>query len=97
MRSRNRSAQGQAPNARPDCEHWMELLQDLPDLRWAKVAQARDKIVAHLYEGDDYVEGVLPSVAREVGVVLREDTSEGAAWSCPVVPAHPPRPQSDSE
>ncbi len=76
MRDRNSASRSNAPGAGPDCEHWMELLRDVPDLRWSKVARARNKITTHVYEDDDYVEGVLPSVAREVGVTLRTDAPE---------------------
>jgi hypothetical protein len=55
------------------CGHWVEVLQDLPDLRWAKVTQARQNIMADVYEREDFVEGVLPTLAEEVGAVLRED------------------------
>jgi hypothetical protein len=73
MHKRTKPDQPRNLERRPTCGRWVEKLQDLPDLRWAKVAQARQNIVAHLYEREDFVEGVLPTLAQEVGAVLEED------------------------
>jgi hypothetical protein len=45
----------------------MELLHDLPDLRWAKVAQARRNILACVYDRGECMDHVVSSLADEVG------------------------------
>lgn len=51
----------------------MKRIGDLPDLRWGKVLSARHKIGAGLYEHDETLDAMLPSLANEVGALLRRE------------------------
>lgn len=63
-----------APRQTPrQTQRWMKKLGDLPDLRWSKVLSARHKISAGLYEHDDTLDTLLPSLANDVGALLRRD------------------------
>ncbi|MFQ5489993.1 MAG: hypothetical protein ACE5GE_04660 [Phycisphaerae bacterium] len=54
----------------------MKRLGDLPDLRWSKVLSARHKIGAGLYEHEETLDALLPSLANDVGALMRQEEQD---------------------
>ena len=60
-----------------DGGQWMELLHDLPDLRWAKVARARRNILACVYDQGECMDHVVSYLVNEVGGLPDDHSATG--------------------
>ncbi len=63
-----------SPASNPNHDPWQDRMNDLPDLRWGKVIQARERISADLYaDFDQTIEDMLTSIAADLDVCIFVD------------------------
>jgi len=62
-----------------DLAFWKNRIDDLPDLRWDKVAAVRRALRQGRYEVTPRLDRILPELHNDVGVLCRRETGPGEA------------------
>lgn len=60
-----------------DLAFWKNRIDDLPDLRWDKVAAVRRALGQGRYEVAPRLDRILPELHNDVGVLCRRETGQG--------------------
>jgi hypothetical protein len=54
-----------------DFRQWSQLVRNLPDLRWDKVARIREALRRNSYDADSLLDAALEPLGHELGVLAR--------------------------